>query len=105
MARVEDLPHRHRAREGSLKFNFVNRLTTGRNRDASLGPTPSGGEGATRRGARLAGAVLFDPAPGIPAPLRTPPRQLQAALQQLPHPRPMRATSPHCDVITELEVC
>jgi hypothetical protein len=29
-------------RKGPLKFNFVNRLTTGRNRAASLGPTPSG---------------------------------------------------------------
>ena len=49
-------------REGPLKFNFVNQLTTGRNRDASLG-TNFKWEGATR-GARLAGAVLFDPTPG-----------------------------------------
>jgi hypothetical protein len=40
MARAEDLSHRHRGRV-HLKSNFVNQLTTGRNRDASLGPTSS----------------------------------------------------------------
>jgi hypothetical protein len=64
MARVEKIPHHHRGRKGSLKFNLVNQLTTGRNRDAPLGPTPSGSGLLATRGARLAGAVRFDPAPG-----------------------------------------
>jgi hypothetical protein len=54
----------HRGRARSLKSNFVNRLTTRRSRDAYLGPTDFKWEGGATRGARLAGAVLFDPAPG-----------------------------------------